>query len=177
MLILIGAAAVATMAQDTSIAASNAVPVPGTITIASATGAALPAAFDDAVRQAMLNARFTPLPGQGHGLYAATIAVTQKSSGVVTAGSRPAPPPLATLTGGVSLSMPAGGGRLSDLVVTELKVTITRRSDAQPVWSGSAVTARVTGTAAGATDIVAKTLADAVLAQFPHQAAGPISIP
>jgi hypothetical protein len=177
MLILIGAAAAATMIPGEAAVVSRAVPMPGTVTIASATGAALPGVFDDAVRQALLDARFTPLPGQGHGLYAASVTVTQKASGVVTAGARPAPPPLATLTGGVSLSLPSGGGRLSDLVVTELKVTIARRSDAQIIWSGSAVTARVTGTPAGAADVVAKTLAEAVIAQFPHQAAGPISIP
>ncbi len=154
---------------------------PGTVTIESATAATVPAetsrTFDDAVRRAMLNARFTPLPGRGHGRYAATVEVTRTSRGVVASDRAPSPAPLAGLNGSVTLALPPGGGRLSDLVVTELKVVIARRSDAQVVWSGSAVTARVTGTRAGAVDVVAQTLADAVLAQFPRQGAGVISIP
>ena len=154
---------------------------PGTITIDSATAAAVPdetsRTFEDAVRRAMLHARFTPLPGRGHGRYAATVRVTRTSRGVVSTDRAAAPPPLASLNGSVTLALPPGGGRLSDLVVTTLQVVIARRSDAQVVWSGSAVTARVTGTRAGAVDVVAQTLADAVLAQFPRQAGGTLSIP
>lgn len=153
---------------------------PGTVSIDPVTPPTLPAEtsrlFDDAVRRAMIRARFTPLPGQGHGRYVASVTVTRTSRGVVTAGRPAAPPPLASLNGSVSLALPAGD-RLSDLVVTELTVVIARRDDPTVRWSGSAVTARVTGTRAGATELVAQTLADAAIGQFPYQADSAISVP
>lgn len=154
---------------------------PGTVTIGPAKPATLPPetlrVFDEAVQRAMLRARFTPLPGEGHGRYIATVAVTRTSRGVVSSAIPASSAPLATLTGSVTLTLPPGGDRLSDLVVTELNVVLSRRSDARVLWSGRAVTARVTGTRAGAVDLVAQTLADAVLARFPYQAEGAISIP
>ncbi|GAA0660129.1 hypothetical protein FHT00_002883 [Sphingomonas insulae] len=181
MLILEGLAAVAAIVAGTDSPPAAATLAPGTVAIAPAAGPALSSeaarVFDDAVQRAMLRARFTPLPGQGHGRYAASVTVTRTSRGVVAAEGRPAPPPLANLNGSVSVALSPGGERLSDLVVTELKVVLSRRGDARPVWSGSAVTARVTGNRTGGIDLVAQTLADAVMAQFPRQAAGPVSIP
>lgn len=160
---------------------SPAVVTPGTVAIVAASPETVPEetrrVFDDAVRQAMLRARFTPLPGQGHGRYIATVRVTRTSRGVVASAGAASPPPLAALNGSVSLALPPGGGRLSDLIVTELQVVVARRDDPNVSWSGRAVTARVTGTRAGALALVAQTLADAVIGQFPYQAEGAISIP
>lgn len=172
----IGWAAAAAM-----MAAANPAPVTGgTITIEPTSDTSLPAdttrRFDDAVERALLNTAFTPLPAPSHSRYIATVAVTRVSRGVVASSARPGPGPMPSLNGSVTLSLPASG-RLSDLVVTTLRVTITQRSDARVIWSGSAVTARVADAPTGAVDVVARTLADAVMSQFPHQAPQPLSIP
>lgn len=177
MFVLIAAAAITGAIADPAPAAVT----PGTVTIRAAASATLPAetrqAFDDAVQRALLRARFTPLPGQDHGRYIATVEVTRASRGVVTSDIPASSAPLASLNGSVSLALPPGGDRLSDLVATTLTVVLSRRSDGKVLWSGSAVTVRVTGTRAGAVPLVAGTLADAVLARFPAQADGPIAIP
>ena len=181
MLTLAGAAALALTRPARSPVPTSATATPGTITIAPATGAALPAeagrVFDEAVQRATLRAGFTLLPGLDHGRYAAQVTVTQTPRGVVASGRTAAPPPLASLSGSVSLSLHSGGARFSELTVTELKVVISRRSDGQAVWSGSAVTARASDSPSGSVGVVARTLADAVLVQFPNQAGGPVSIP
>ncbi len=178
MFILLGAALGAAMIPGQATPTRREI-TPGTIAISTAS--TLPAetsrVFDDAVQQALLRLSFTPLPGQGHGRYIARVEVTRTSRGVVAADIPSSSPPLAALNGSVSLALPPGGDRLSDLVVTELTVVISRRTDAQIVWSGRAVTARVTGTRAGAIDQVARTLADAMLASFPRQAGSAISVP
>ena len=181
MLILAAAAPIVAMAPADGPLRSSVTLTPGTITIVPTTGAALPVGtgrvFDEAVQRASLRAGFTLLPGQDHSRYIAKVEVTYTSRGAVAAGRSAAPPPLASLSGGVSLSLPAGGSRLSELAVTELKVVISRRSDGRDVWSGSAVTARVTDSRSGAVDVIAPTLADAVLSQFPFQTDSPVSIP
>ena len=181
MLIGIAAAAVAALMPAHASSQPPTALTPGTISIASAADAGVTVetrrVFEDAVQRAMLRAQFTPLPGQNHGRYSARVVVTRTSRGTVASRIPGGAAPLASLNGSVSLSLPPGGDRLSDLIVTELTVVISRRSDAQKVWSGSAVTARVSGTPAGAVDLVARTLADAVMGQFPGQAAGPVSIP
>lgn len=176
-MLLLVAAVVAGIAGEPSPAGIT----PGTVSIRPASPASLAPetgrAFDDAVQRAMLRARFTPLPGEGHGRYIATVTVDRTSRGVVASGIPATSGPLASLNGSVSLSLPPGGDRLSDLVVTSLTVAIARRGDPTVIWSGSAVTARVSGTRAGALDTVAQTLADAVIGQFPHQAPTALSIP
>ena len=96
--------------------------------------------------------------------HVAAVNATQSSRGAVTTHLPAAPPPLASFTGGVGLSLPSGGNRIGQLTVTELTVIITRRDDARVTWSGSAVTVRVADSQAGAIAAVARSLADAVLA-------------
>ena len=180
MLTLAGAAAAASIVPTAGPVASFTTPTPGTITIAPAT-AALPAessrVFDEAVQRATLRAGFTLLPGQDHSRYTAQVTVTQTARGVVASGRSAAPPPLASMSGSVSLSLPSGGARFRALAVTELKVVISRRSDGQAIWSGSAVTARASDSPSGSVDVVAQALAAAVLSQFPNQAKEPVSVP
>ena len=181
MLTLAGPAAISIAAPAEAAPRPSVALTPGTITIAPATGAALPVetgrVFEEAVQRACYNAGFTLLPGQDHSRYIVKVTVTHTSRGAVVAGRSAASPPLASFGGGVSLSLPAGGPRLGELAVTELTVVLSRRSDGRAVWSGSAVTARVDDSLSGAVDVIARTLADAVLSRFPYQAAGPISIP
>lgn len=154
---------------------------PGTITISSVMGDTLSdqalGVFDDAVQRALSASNFTLLLQQGHGRYAAKVVVSRRTRGVVAAGRAGGGPARASLNGGLSVGLPAGGNALNDLIVTELTITLLQRSDAKEVWSGSAVTARVSGTSAGAVGVIAPLLANAVMAQFPGRASGPVSIP
>lgn len=161
--------------------APAAVPTSGTITIASVTGVGLTdqarPMFEDAVQRALAARGFTLLRDAGHGRYVAAVTVNRRSRGVVTAGRASGGPPGVSLNGGLSVGLPAGGARLDDLVVTELTVSISTRSDARVVWSGGAVTARVSGTPGGGAALVAQTLANAAIAQFPARTSEPVSVP
>lgn len=180
MLVPIVALMVAATAPDAGAARPAAILTPGTISIAAvsepASGGDVRAAFDDAVQRALSTARFTLLPG-AHSRYVATIDVTCRSRGVVAAERSSGGPPRASLNGGLSVGLPAGGERLGDLIVTELRVTIALRNDPRVTWSGAATTARVSGTPTGNLALVAQTLANAVVAQFPGRADGVVSVP
>lgn len=154
---------------------------PGTITISPVTGDALSdqalGVFDEAVQGALSASNFTLLSQQGHGRYAARVVISRRVRGVVASGRAGGGPARASLDGGLSVGLPAGGNALNDLIVTELTITLVQRSDAKEVWSGSAVTARVSGTASGSVGVIAPMLANAVMAQFPGRTNGPVSIP
>ena len=154
---------------------------PGTITISSVIGDTLSdqalGAFDDAVQRALSASDFTLLSQQGHSRFAAKVMVSRRVRGVVAAGRAGGGPARASLNGGLSVGLPAGGDTLNDLVVTELTITLVQRSDAKEVWSGSAVTARVSATSSDTVGVIAPLLANAVMAQFPGKASGPVSIP
>lgn len=182
------APATATQAPATTTAAtaSSSVPVAGTIAIDTVNGKALTdparAIFVDAVQRALAGRGFTllgdaGLGDAGHGRYLAEVTVDRAARGVVSAGRSGGGAPQMSLNGGVSLGLPAGGDRLSDLVVTQLTIAIRERDSTRIVWSGSAVTARVSNTPAGNVALVAQTLATAVMAQFPARTAGAVSIP
>lgn len=161
--------------------AAPTIPTAGTVTIGAITGEALtePArvVFRDAVERALAARGFTLLGDPGHGRYVADVTVDRQARGAVSAGRAGGGPPAVSLNGGVSIGLPAGGNRLNDLVVTELTITLSERRVARVVWSGSAVTARVSGTPQGGAALVGQTLADAAMAQFPARTAGPISVP
>lgn len=156
-------------------------PAAGTITISSVTGETASeqtlSVFDDAVQRALSASNFTLLPQQGHSRYTAKVMVSRRAQGVVAAGRTGGGPARASLGGGFSVGLPAGGDALNDLVITELTITLVQRSDAKEVWSGSAITARVSGTTTGSVSVIAPLLAKAVMAQFPGQASSPVSIP
>ncbi|AOH86014.1 hypothetical protein AWL63_20690 [Sphingomonas panacis] len=155
---------------------------PGTITIERDDGAAARDAdpvFADAVRAASADANFIPLPAPSHSRYIAIIAVTRKSGGVVTSGTKGTAPAAGIANWGVGMGMrlPTTKDQLRGLVLTELTVTILLRSDKHPVWSGSAMTAQVDGTRAGAPDAVAGKLAEALFARFPSRLDAALSVP
>lgn len=154
---------------------------PGTVTISSVTGDTLSnqalSVFDDAVQRALSARDFTLLSQQGHGRYAAQVVISRRARGVVASGRSGGGPPRASLHGGLSVGLGAGGDTLNDLVVTKLTIKLVQRSTAKVVWSGSAVTARVSDTSAGAVAAIAPLLANAVMAQFPGKPNGLVSIP
>ena len=158
-------------------------PKPGTITVvASGTQTVtdpMVATFVGAVSHAVLQTGFVPLPDTGHSRYVAKVEVSQTSRGVVTAtGNGPGSAPSVNHQGsGLSLSLPSGKRQLHGLVVTRLAVIVTLRSDSQIIWSGTATTARVDGTQAGAPAAVAAALSDALFARFPQPLPGPLSVP
>lgn len=154
---------------------------PGTITVelAGDQGDSSPASqpFVDAVSNALTDAHFLILPGAGHGRYIARVAVARQARGSVASGS-------AAGSGGVNLtgarlgvSLPSSKTQLAGLVVTRLDVQIVRRDTDQTVWNGSASTAQVEGTSAGALPAVASKLANAVIRRFPEKTEGMIAIP
>jgi len=154
---------------------------PGTFTIEpadAATGPQTEPAFVDAVQAAVMRAGFTPLPKPSHSRYVATVTVTHTMRGAVTSGLKSRPALGVTNWGtGLAVGLPKKDDQLHGLIVTELKVTFLVRSDNHAVWSGSAITAQVDGTRAGAPEAVAGKLADALFAQFPRQLPAPVSVP
>jgi hypothetical protein len=71
--------------------------------------------------------------------------------------------------GGVGVGLPVGGGRATQLVVSELQVTIKRRADLSPVWEGTSRAAADVRSSDAATDALARRLARALFTGFPGQ--------
>lgn len=137
---------------------------------------ALDQVFADAVGSALTDANFLILPGEGHGRYIARVTVTQQARGAVAADTRLGGG--ANYSGGrLGVALPATKTQLSGLVVTRLTVELALRDTGQTVWSGSASTAQVQGTAAGAPAAVAAKLAKAVIGRFPQKIEEPIAVP
>jgi uncharacterized protein YwbE len=178
LLIFVGALAAPAIAPA---AEANSRVTPGTFTIEPADAATAPQtepAFVDAVQAAIMRAGFTPLPMPSHSRYIATVTVTHTMRGTVTSGTRSrAAVGVRNWGTGLAVGLPKKDDQLHGLIVTELKVTFLTRSDNHPVWSGSAVTAQVDGTRAGAPEAVAGKLTDALFAQFPRRLPAPVSVP
>jgi hypothetical protein len=158
---------------------TSAQPTPGTVTIQQDGAADPDPVFADAVQSAILRAQFIPLPAPSHSRYVAVFRVTRTTHGMVTSGTRGSGAGAGVTPGGfgIGVQLPKKDDRLRGLVVTELRVTILLRSDQHAVWGGTAVTAQVDGTRAGAPGAVAAKLADALIAQFPRKLDAPLSVP
>jgi hypothetical protein len=154
---------------------------PGTITVELAAGQGDPPAaaqlFVDAVSDALTDAHFLILPGVGHGRYIARVAVTRQARGSVASEAGGGSGGLTMSGARLGVELPSSKTQLAGLVVTRLDVRIVRRDIDQTVWSGSASTAQVEGTPAGALPVVAGKLADALIRRFPEKFDGPIAIP
>jgi hypothetical protein len=153
---------------------------PGTVSVevvdAQRQHPALDQMYVQAVGDALTDANFLILPGEGHGRYIARVTVTQEGRGGVAADSRSGGG--ARLSGGrLGVSLPSTRTQLSGLVVTRLDVSLALRETGQIVWSGSASTAQVQDTAAGAPATVAGKLAAAVIRRFPEKTTEPIAVP
>lgn len=78
--------------------------------------------------------------------------------------------------GGVGVGLPIGGGRQTELVVSELQVTIKRRVDQSPVWEGQARAAADTRSPDADTGALAQRLARALFTDFPGQSGRTIEV-
>lgn len=132
--------------------------------------------FAAAVGDALTNANFLILPGEGHSRYIARVTASEEARGTVATPAKSSGD-INAVGGRIGVSLPGAKTQLSGLVVTRLDVQLVLRDSGQVVWSGSASTAQVRGTAAGAPQAVVKKLADALIRRFPQPMEGPISVP
>ena len=135
--------------------------------------------FVRATRNALGNADFLVLPLGAHSRYVASVEVSQQQRGSVTADGVEAKSVgnIGNWGAGVRLTLPSRKTNLRGLVVTRLHVEVRLRSGGQLVWSGSALTAQVSGTGAGSTAAVGIKLANALISQFPVTVQESISVP
>lgn len=172
---MMGAALIAAALQQSG---GDTALTPGTVSIetvdAQPPQPALEGVFAQAVGEALTDAQFLILPGQGHGRYIARVAVSQQARGTVASRGKNGGP---VVGGGVASVSLGRTSQFSGLVVTRLDVSLVERSDGHVAWSGSASTAQVTGTPAGATPAVAAKLAKAVIGRFPQRMDEPIAVP
>ena len=174
------AAAMLTMAmQDTGPAADSAL-TPGTVSVETVDPQHQHAALDQiaasAVSDALTDADFLILPGEGHGRYIARVSVSQEARGAVAADAHSGGG--VNMAGGrLGVSLPGSKTQMSGLVVTRLSLDLVARDSGETVWHGSGSTAQVEGTASGAPAAVLKKLADAVIRRFPQEMAEPIAVP
>ena len=78
--------------------------------------------------------------------------------------------------GGVGVGLPIGGGRATELVVSELQVTLKRRVDQSPIWEGTSRAAADVRSPDSATPALAQRLARALFTDFPGQSGRTIEI-
>jgi hypothetical protein len=78
--------------------------------------------------------------------------------------------------GGLGVGFPIGGGGQTQLVVSELQVTIKRRADLSPLWEGSARAAADARSGDAATDALAARLARALFTGFPGESGRTIEV-
>lgn len=175
-ILMIGAAMMAAAVQQP--ASDRATLTPGTVSVEMIDKQhrqpALDAAFAQAVGDALTDAQFLILPGEGHGRYIARVTVSQQARGTVASRGRSGG---AVVGGGVASVSLGHTSQLSGLVVTRLEISLVERSDGHVAWSGSASTAQITGSPAGATAAVATKLAKAVIGRFPQPMDEPIAVP
>ena len=146
-----------------------AVPTPGTVDVALVDPRVGDQAYADAVRQALSDLAFTPMPTPDHGRYIADVSVTRQPRGVVL--SRVPNERAMPYVGGVVVPLGTHKLRLQDLTMVTLTIRLIARADHHVVWSGSAVTADV-----NASDTAAR-LSHAALSSFPTTLTVTASVP
>ena len=77
---------------------------------------------------------------------------------------------------GGGVSFPLGGGRRSEVIVSELSVTIKRRADQSPVWEGRAQGVSDARAPDASTNGLARKLAVALFTGFPGQSGRTIEV-
>ncbi|MGN6269603.1 MAG: hypothetical protein ACTHM0_06875 [Sphingomonas sp.] len=175
--LMLAAAMLMTAAQDAP--APDAL-TPGTVSLEMADAGHPQQALDRialaAVGDALTDANFLILPGEGHGRYIARVAVSQESRGSVAADAHSGGG--VNMAGGrLGVSLPGSKTQISGLVVTRLDLDLVARDSGKTVWHGSGSTAQIQGTPAGAPAAVVKKLADAVIRYFPRTMEEPIAVP
>ncbi|MGN6278544.1 MAG: hypothetical protein ACTHM8_07460 [Sphingomonas sp.] len=173
--VMIGAALIAAGMQQ---AGGDATLTPGTVTVEVIDTQKQHPALDhmvaETVGDALTDANFLILPGEGHGRYIARVTVSQEARGTVATKSGGG----GAVFGGTSASVSLGhSAHLSGLVVTRLDLDLVARESGATVWHGSGSTAQVEDSAAGAPAAIVKKLAKAVIGRFPQRMDEPIAVP
>lgn len=158
-------------------------PTPGTVTVQLADADTLPPELRqplvEGVQRALAEANFMALPTPGHSRYIARVTVSRHLRGLAEANAEEAAPATSLGNWGARLrvTLPSDKTQTRGLVVTELALALVLRRTGRTVWSGTALTAEVEGTRAGAPEAVAYKLARALIGRFPATLAEPISVP
>ena len=84
---------------------------------------------------------------------------------------------MANWGGGISIALPTAKQDLRALIVTRMTITLSDWRSGKTLWTGSAVTAQVGGTAANAPATVGGKLANALVARMPAVLPEPLSVP
>lgn len=161
-------------------AAATAAPLPkGTVTIAVRPDGGGAQAFADAVGRSLSDADFLVLPPAGPSRYRARVTINREERGVVAAPAPVAGPDMgvANWGAGVRITLPTRKQDLRALVVTRLTLTLVDARDDRTLWTGTAVTTQVAGTAADDPRALGKKLADALVVRMPAVLDGALSVP
>ncbi|WP_271300241.1 hypothetical protein [Sphingomonas sp. CV7422] len=168
------------------IAAANGAPAavpPGTVTVIVVPDgdehAADAPAYAEAVDAVFNAANYLVLPATGPSRYRAHVAVDREARGLVgaPAPTKKADAAMANWGGGISIALPTAKQDLRALIVTRMTITLSDWRSGKTLWTGSAVTAQVGGTAANAPATVGGKLATALVARMPAALPEPLSVP
>jgi len=151
----------------------------GTIAIEPRTGdgeydPSMPA-FVDALSEAFTDKGFTILEDPGHSAYEVDLILSR--AGVGTGFGKAGGASVGVVGTGVVVPFSTGRSNVVTLLRTRLEIRIRKHGEATPVWDGTAVTVRATGTKKGTDAAVAADLAQALLQIYPTQPEDAIGIP
>lgn len=185
---LLALSATGAAAQDTATQQAPGTITPGTITPGTITIEPLPEAaaspgarlaFAEAAAEALADAGFQPLPGQGGARYVARLTLTRTPKGAVA--TVPSGEKAAVNVGDwgadLTVAMPTSKTEVRALIVTQLTIEIVRRGEEGAAWRGSALTAGAEAGPKDAPALVAKKLAGVVMRGFPQVREGAVSVP
>lgn len=156
----------------------------GTITVAVSPDSGLPgpaaAALAEGVGDALTERQFLILPGRDVGRYTAIVTLERHEQGSVTApGSA-----VAATSGGLGnwgasarVTLPTRKQGVHALIMTTMTLSIVSRSDGRRLWTGSALTAQVDGSAADAPAALGRSLGRALMSRYPEPVDGTVSVP
>lgn len=174
-------AAALALAPSASGAALAADPPPrgGTIAIEPRTGdgdydPSMPA-FVSAVTEAFTDRGFTILEDPGHTAYELDLILSRADVG--TGLGKAGGASVAVAGTGVVVPFSTGRSNVVTLVRTRLELRVRKHGETHPLWDGTAITVRATGTKKGTDAAVAADLSQALLQGYPAQPGDVIGIP
>ncbi|PVE59668.1 hypothetical protein DC429_04560 [Arthrobacter sp. TPD3018] len=163
---------------EAAIASPNPLPK-GTVTVAIRADDDEVAAFTETVASSLSAADFLVLPPAGPSRYQARVTIDRDVRGLVTAPAPVAGPDVSVGNWGtgVRISLPTRKQDLRPLVVTRMTLTLVDVRSDRTLWTGTAVTTQVGGTAADDPHALGTKLADALVVRMPALLDGALSIP
>lgn len=171
---------VSAIALLADVAAAPTVDLPkGTVTIAVRPDDDGAQAFAEAVGASLSAADFLVLPPIGPSRYRARVTIDREDRGVVAAPATVAGPDMgiANWGAGVRITLPTRKQDLRALVVTRLTLTLVDARDDRTLWTGTAVTTQVAGTAGDDPRVLGGKLAGALVTRMPAILDGALSVP